>query len=111
MIKHSFFLTDKQQEELLEQAKSVGAADIPEFLDKAIQLTKIYAAALKEGYEFVVIGSQVQVLANKKDKKLALIGPETSITFVTEKLCQSLNIEQKIKETNNFGLSVDGFDA
>lgn len=111
MIKHSFFLTDKQQEDLLEQAKSVGANDIPEFLDKAIQLTKIYATALKEGYEFIVVDSDAQILENNTENKTAIIGPKKSIVFVTEKLMQALQIEQKIRESNNFGFPVDGFEA
>lgn len=111
MIKHSFFLTEKQQEELLLQAKGVGADDIPEFLDKAIQLAKIYATALQEGYDFVVIDKEVKLLENKKEEKVALVGPKKSVIFVTDKLKQALNIETKIRESNNFGLPVDGFEA
>lgn len=111
MIKHSFFLTEKQQDDLLAQAKDLGVDNIPDFLDKAIQLSKIYAAALKENCEVVIIDKDVKVLENKKEKKLALVGPKKSVMFVTDKLKEALQIETAIRATNNFGLPIDEWNA
>lgn len=112
LVKHTFFITEKQQAELLEQAQVMGVETVADFIDKAIHLAKIYAKAVKDDHEFLVVERKnVELLEDEEAGRLALVGPKKSIVFITEKLNEAMHIHKQIQGTNSWGFPIDGFDA
>lgn len=108
LIKHTFFLTDKQQADLLEQAEMIGVNTVADFIDKAIYLAKIYAKANKDGHEFLVVErKEVEILEDEEANKIALVGPKESFVFITDKLNEAMQIHKQIQGTNSFGMPID----
>lgn len=90
----------------------MGVETVADLIDKAIHLAKIYAKAVRDGHEFVVVErKEVELMEDEAADRIALVGPKKCIVFVTEKLNEAMQIHKQIQGTNKFGFPVDGFDA
>ena len=78
MIKHTFFLTEKQQADLMEHARTVGVDNIPDFLVNDRTLF-VGSGTVEEYVEFGALGTDTLKVDNdKKTVQITLPPPQQS---------------------------------
>lgn len=116
LISYTFFFTKKQSEKIERLGEKLGAANMITLFDKMLALTEIYGNSLDHNYEMALVDRDemeviVQSDENNKNSHVSMYGPEKSLVFVTSQLEEKLGIQKLIKESNNFGFPVDGYEA
>jgi hypothetical protein len=104
----TLMFTEQQHDELMKFGKAMSANDITDFINRCIVLGKIVGNSLINGGDILAINTdQIQILEQKDNKQVAILGKTNDIKFVTDEIKDVIEFAEDIKETNGWGMPID----
>lgn len=107
-IEHFLCFTPKQQENIDKLAEKLNCNSFEELYDKLFMLGEIFSDALIGDCDiFMADKEKVSV----KKNTITIKGTKKFVFSIKDTMTEILDINKKIKETNQFGMRIDPFLA
>jgi hypothetical protein len=108
IVNHSFLMTTKQNDELMELAKSMDCDNVPELFNKLIEFSKAMSRGMIQGFEIVMVDPTKMETHEAPDGRVMwLFKSKEHFSYVNNEITELLSLHKEIAKTTNFGMPGD----
>jgi hypothetical protein len=107
-VQYTVMFTKKQVAMYEKTGKLFGANNVVDVINRGLTLYRIMVSAVEDNAELVMVKKdKASIVSTEDNKKIAILGSPSSVTFVTQEMQDAVKYQKMVEETTGFGMPVD----